>query len=606
MSTTETKNLPKREDVPKEWTWDLEDIFSTDEEWEKEFEAIKNLLPDITSFKGTLGESADNLYHCLKKQDEIGGRFGRLFSYAHMRADQDTGNSFYQGLEDRASSLAAQLGQAMAFVTPEILSIPEETLNQFLKQHEGLTLYKQALEEINEERPHVLNESEESILAQVSEVTATPGNTFGMLNNADLKFPTIEDENGEEVQVTHGRILRFFESDDRRVRRDAFNAVYSTYKKYRNTFASTLSGEVKKHLFSANVRNYESARKAALSANHIPEIVYDQLVDTVNDHLHLLHRYVRLRKRVLDLDEIHNYDLYTPLVKDVDMKVSYEDAQKQVLKAVEPLGEDYVKTVEEGFNSRWIDVYENEGKRSGAYSSGAYGTKPYVLMNWQDNVNNMFTLAHELGHSMHSYFSRKHQPIRYSDYTIFVAEVASTVNESLLNKHLLQTTEDKRQRMYLLNNFLEGFRGTVFRQTMFAEFEQLIHEKAAAGEPLTPDLLEKEYYQLNEKYFGEDMTVDDDIALEWSRIPHFYMNFYVYQYATGYSAAAALSRQILEEGEPAVKRYLEFLQSGSSDYPINLLKQAGVDMTSPAPVQEAMVLFEQTLNEMEQLLAEEQ
>ncbi|MDQ0298834.1 oligoendopeptidase F [Salibacterium salarium] len=605
MSTTETKNLPKREDVPKEWTWDLEDIFSTDEEWEKEFEAVKNLLPDITSFKGTLGESADNLYHCLKKQDEIGGRFGRLFSYAHMRADQDTGNSFYQGLEDRASSLAAKLGQAMAFVTPEILSIPEETLTQFLKKHEGLTFYKQALEEINEERPHVLNESEESILAQVSEVTATPGNTFGMLNNADLKFPTIEDENGEEVQVTHGRILRFFESDDRRVRRDAFNAVYSTYKKYRNTFASTLSGEVKKHLFSANVRNYESARKAALSANHIPEVVYDQLVDTVNDHLHLLHRYVRLRKRVLDLDEIHNYDLYTPLVKDVDMKVSYEDAQKQVLKAVEPLGEDYVKTVEEGFNSRWIDVYENEGKRSGAYSSGAYGTKPYVLMNWQDNVNNMFTLAHELGHSMHSYFSRKHQPIRYSDYTIFVAEVASTVNESLLNRHLLQTTEDKRQRMYLLNNFLEGFRGTVFRQTMFAEFEQLIHEKAAAGEPLTPDLLEKEYYQLNKKYFGEDMTVDDDIALEWSRIPHFYMNFYVYQYATGYSAAAALSRQILEEGEPAVKRYLEFLQSGSSDYPINLLKQAGVDMTSPAPVQEAMVLFEQTLNEMEQLLAEE-
>ncbi|WP_026699965.1 oligoendopeptidase F [Salibacterium aidingense] len=604
MSTQETKQLPKREEVPKEWTWDLEDIFATDEEWEKEFKEIKEFIPKMESFKGTLGDAAENLYQCLQTQDELGARFGRLFSYAHMRADQDTGNSFYQGLEDRASSMAAKLGQAMAYVTPEILSIPEGTISSFLSEHEGLSFYKQALEEINEERPHVLSESEESLLAQVSEVTSSPGNTFGMLNNADLKFPSIQDENGEEVQVTHGRILRFFESDDRRVRRDAFKAVYDTYQKYKNTFSSTLSGEVKKHLFTANVRNYQSAREAALSSNHIPEIVYDQLVDTVNNHLHLLHRYVRLRKRVLQLDEIHNYDLYTPLVKDVDMKISYEEAQKQVLKAVEPLGEEYVHTVAEGFKSRWIDVYENEGKRSGAYSSGAYGTKPYILMNWQDNVNNMFTLAHELGHSMHSFFSRREQQVRYSDYTIFVAEVASTVNESLLNDYMLKTTEDKKQRMYLLNNFLEGFRGTVFRQTMFAEFEQLIHEKAAAGEPLTPDLLEKEYYQLNEKYFGADMTVDDEISLEWSRIPHFYMNFYVYQYATGYSAAAALSRQILEEGKPAVDRYLAFLQSGSSDYPINLLKKAGVDMTSPAPVEEAMGLFEKTLDEMEQLLEE--
>ncbi|MGY4689537.1 oligoendopeptidase F [Salibacterium sp. K-3] len=606
MSTQETKQLPKREEVPKEWTWDLEDIFSSDEEWEQEFEAVKEFIPAMESFKGTLGESAEQLYGCLKTEDELGARFGRLFSYAHMRADQDTGNSYYQGLEDRASSLAAKLGQALAFVTPEILSIPEETLAAFIREHEGLAFYKQALEEINEERPHILHESEESILAQVSEVTASPGNTFGMLNNADLKFPSIKDEEGEEVQVTHGRILRFLESDDRRVRRDAFKAVYDTYAKYKNTFASTLSGEVKKHLFTASVRNYDSARQAALSSNHIPEIVYDQLVDTVNNHLHLLHRYVRLRKRVLELDEIHNYDLYTPLVKDVDMKVTYEEAQKQVLKAVEPLGQEYVNKVAEGFQSRWIDVYENEGKRSGAYSSGAYGTKPYILMNWQDNVNNMFTLAHELGHSMHSFFSRRAQSVRYSDYTIFVAEVASTVNEALLNDYLLRTTENKKERMYLLNHFLEGFRGTVFRQTMFAEFEQLIHEKAATGEPLTPDVLEKEYYALNEKYFGGDMTVDEDIALEWARIPHFYMNFYVYQYATGYSAAAALSRQLLEEGEPAVERYLNFLQSGSSDYPIQLLKNAGVDMTSAAPVEEAMKLFEETLDEMEELLETEE
>ncbi|SFL54262.1 oligoendopeptidase F [Salibacterium qingdaonense] len=604
MSTQETKSLPKREEVPKEWTWDLEDIFASDDEWEQEFEAVKTYIPAMEAFKGTLGESAENLYQCLKTEDELGARFGRLFSYAHMRADQDTGNSYYQGLEDRASSLAAKLGQALAFVTPEILSIPEETITSFLREHEGLAFYKQALEEINEERPHVLNESEESMMAQASEVTASPGNTFGMLNNADLSFPTVKDEQGEEVQVTHGRILRFLESDDRRVRRDAFKAVYDTYAKYRNTFASTLGGEVKKHLFTAGVRNYESARQAALSSNHIPEVVYDQLVDTVNNHLHLLHRYVRLRKQILELDEIHNYDLYTPLVKDVDMNVTYEDAQEKILKAVEPLGDEYVNKVAEGFQSRWIDVYENEGKRSGAYSSGAYGTKPYILMNWQDDVNNMFTLAHELGHSMHSYFSHREQPVRYADYTIFVAEVASTVNEALLNDYLLKTTENKRERLYLLNHFLEGFRGTVFRQTMFAEFEQLIHEKAAAGEPLTPDVLEKEYYALNEKYFGEDMTVDDDIALEWARIPHFYMNFYVYQYATGYSAAAALSRQLLEEGQPGVDRYLAFLQSGSSDYPINLLKQAGVDMTSSAPVEEAMKLFEDTLSEMEKLLEE--
>ncbi|MFB5661408.1 oligoendopeptidase F [Alteribacillus sp. HJP-4] len=601
MSQT-VKQLPKRDEVEEQYTWDLEDIFSTDEEWEKEFRAIKETLPELKNYHGKLDQSANTLYNGLKLQDEIAERFGRLFTYAHMRYDQDTGNSFYQGLEDRASSLASTIGQSMAFIVPEILSIPEEKVKQFLQESEELQLYHHALEEINEQRPHILSESEESILAQAAEVTASPGNTFGMLNNADLKFPTIQDENGEEVQVTHGRILRFFESDDRRVRRDAFHAVYEMYKKFRNTFASTLNGQVKKNLFSARVRNYETARQAALSKNHIPEVVYDQLVDTVNENLHLLHRYIRLRKQVLNLDEIHNYDLYTPLIKDVKMEVSYEEAKKNVVKGLAPLGEEYVKKIEEGFNSRWIDVYENEGKRSGAYSSGAYGTMPYILMNWTDNVNNMFTLAHELGHSMHSYYSRKTQPFPYSDYTIFVAEVASTVNEALLNDYMLNTTDDKRKKMYLLNHFLEGFRGTVFRQTMFAEFEQLIHEKAEAGEALTPDLLQETYYALNEKYFGEDMNLDDDIGLEWARIPHFYMNFYVYQYATGYSAAAALTRQILNEGAPAVERYLDFLKSGSSDYPIEVLKKAGVDMTSSAPVEEAMKLFEQTLSEMEELL----
>ncbi|SFE73659.1 oligoendopeptidase F [Alteribacillus iranensis] len=603
MSDKSTTSLPKREEIPEKWKWNLEDIFATDEDWEKEFEEIKNnLLPKMEDYKGKLGDSADSLYQGLATEHHIAERFGRLYTYAHMRSDQDAGNSYYQGLEDRAAGLAAKLGQAMAFVVPEILSLPEEKLRQFVKENDDLKTYEHTLDEINKQRPHILNESEEAILAQVSEVTSNPGNTFGMLNNADLKFPEIKDEEGNSVQVTHGRILRFFESDDRRVRKDAFEAVYSTYKKYRNTFASTLNGQVKKNLFNASVRNYDSARQAALHANHIPEVVYDQLVDTVNEHLPLLHRYVRLRKRVLELDEIHNYDLYTPLVKEVEMKIPYEKAQELVTEGLAPLGDDYVNTIKEGYKNRWIDVYENEGKRSGAYSSGAYGTMPYVLMNWQDNVNNLFTLAHELGHSMHSYYSRKHQPYHYSNYTIFVAEVASTVNEALLNDYLLKTMDDKKKKMYILNHFLEGFRGTVFRQTMFAEFEQLIHEKAANGEALTPDVLEKEYYALNEKYFGEDMTLDEDIALEWSRIPHFYMNFYVYQYATGYSAAAALTRQILEEGEPAVEKYLSFLQSGSSDYPIEVLKKAGVDMTSPEPIREAMKLFEQTLHEMEELL----
>ncbi|WP_240374877.1 oligoendopeptidase F [Bacillus piscicola] len=602
MSSQKAAALPKREEIEEKWKWNLEDIFATDEEWEQEFSAIKKMLPSLNKYKGKLGDSAEALYEGLNLQHEIAERFGRLFTYAHMRSDQDTGNSAYQALEDRASSLGAQLGQHMAFITPEILSIPEERLQEFLQKNKSLQNYEQTLDEINKTRPHVLNEAEEAILAQVSEVTASPSNTFGALNNADLKFPFIKDEEGKDVQVTHGRIIRFFESDNRRVRKDAFHAVYDTYRKFRNTFASTLNGQVKKNVFHAKVRHYDSARQAALSGNHIPEVVYDQLVETVNEHLPLLHRYVRLRKRVLELEDIHNYDLYTPLVKDVKMEIPYEEAQDMVLQGVTPLGEEYINTIKEGYQNRWIDVYENEGKRSGAYSSGAYGTMPYVLMNWQDNVNNVFTLAHELGHSMHSYYSRKHQPFQYAGYTIFVAEVASTVNEALLNHYLLNTLEDKKKKMYVLNHFLEGFRGTVFRQTMFAEFEQLIHEKVEKGEALTADLLEEEYFALNKKYFGEDMTLDDEIALEWSRIPHFYMNFYVYQYATGYSAAAALSRQILEEGTPAVERYLSFLKSGSSDYPIEILKKAGVDMTSSEPIHEAMKLFEQTLNEMEELL----
>ncbi|WP_216700882.1 oligoendopeptidase F [Priestia filamentosa] len=600
--TEQTKKLPARSEIPEKDTWRLEDIFSTDKEWEKEFDEVKELIPSVTAYAGKLGESSENLYNALKTQDEVTLRVEKLYAYAHMRYDQDTTNSFYQGLNDRIQNLYTQVASALSFMTPEILAIEEEKISSFLEENEALRLYKHALEEITRQRPHVLSAEEEALLAKAGDVLGASSTTFGMLNNADLEFPTIKDEEGNEVEVTHGRYTRFLESEDRRVRKEAFSAMYDTYGKFKNTFASTLSGTVKRDNFNALVRHYESARQAALSANNIPEEVYDNLVTTINKHLPLLHRYTKLRKKVLNVDELHMYDLYTPLVKDVNMKVTYEEAKEYTLKGLEPLGEEYKSVLEEGFNNRWVDVHENKGKRSGAYSSGSYGTNPYVLMNWQDNVNNLFTLAHEFGHSVHSYYTRKTQPYPYGDYSIFVAEVASTTNEALLNEYLLENLEDEKQKQYVLNHYLEGFRATVFRQTMFAEFEHDIHVKAQNGEPLTPELLSKTYYDLNKKYFGEDMVIDEDISLEWARIPHFYYNYYVYQYATGFSAATALSKQILEEGEPAVERYLEFLKAGSSDYPINVLKKAGVDMTSAKPIEEALKVFEEKLDEMEKLL----
>ncbi|MBU3571087.1 oligoendopeptidase F [Priestia aryabhattai] len=599
---SKVKKLPSRSEIKVEDTWKLEDIFASDDAWEKEFEEVKALIPQMEKFKGKLGESAQTLYDALQEQDELTMRVSKLYTYAHMRYDQDTTNSFYQGLNDRIKTLYTQIASALSYVTPEILSIEESKIKQYMAEHKELKLYAHALDEITRERPHILSESEEALLAQASEVLGSSNNTFGMLNNADLEFPSIKDENGEEVEITHGRYIRFLESSDRRVREEAFKAVYETYGKFKNTFASTLSGTVKKDNFSARVRHYNSARHSALSTNNIPEEVYDNLVKTVNDNLHLLHRYIDLRKKVLGIEELHMYDLYTPLVKDVKMEVSYEEAKDYILKGLKPLGEDYLNVLKEGFENRWVDVHENKGKRSGAYSSGTYGTNPYILMNWQDNVNNLFTLAHEFGHSVHSYYTRKTQPYPYGDYSIFVAEVASTCNEALLNDYLLKTIDDEKQRLYLLNHYLEGFRGTVFRQTMFAEFEHDVHVRAQNGEPLTPELLTKLYYDLNKKYFGDNLVIDEEIGLEWARIPHFYYNYYVYQYATGFSAAAALSKQILEEGDAAVERYVGFLKSGSSDYPIEVLKKAGVDMTTSQPIEEALAVFEEKLTEMERLL----
>ncbi|MBP3041524.1 oligoendopeptidase F [Bacillaceae bacterium Marseille-Q3522] len=597
------KKLPTRDEIAEKDTWRLEDIFSSDDVWEKEFQDVKALLPNMQKFQGKLAESADTFYEALHSQDQLMERLGKLYAYAHMRYDQDTTNSLYQGLDDRIKSLYSQAASMLAFIVPEILSIDEQKIAQFLAEKKELQLYKHGLEEINLQRPHVLSAEQEAILAQASEVMAASGNTFGMLNNADLVFPEITDENGEKSEVTHGRYIRFLESANRQVRHDAFHAVYSTYGKFRNTFASTLSGQVKKDNFNARVRHYNSARHAALANNNIPESVYDNLVSTVNNHLPLMHRYVALRKKVLGLDELHMYDLYTPLVKNIDMKITYEEAKETVLKGLAPMGEDYLSILKEGFANRWVDVYENKGKRSGAYSSGTYGTNPYILLNWEDNVNNLFTLAHEFGHSVHSYYTRKNQEYVYGNYSIFVAEVASTCNEALLNNYLLKNIEDEQKRIYLLNHYLEGFRGTVFRQTMFAEYEHLIHQMSQNNEALTSDRLTEVYYDLNKKYFGNDIVIDKEIGLEWARIPHFYYNYYVYQYATGFSAATALSKQILEEGGPAVERYLAYLKAGSSDYPIEVLKKAGVDMTSPKPVEEACKVFEEKLTEMESLLS---
>ncbi len=596
------KELPKRSDIPEERKWKLEDIFATDDDWEQELKSLQNDFPSITEFKGKIAESAQNLYDVLSLQDELSERLGKLFTYAHMRYDEDTTNSTYQALNEKAENLLTIASSTMSFIVPEILEMDDKKIQSFLQEKEDLKLYKKVLDDISRQRPHVLSEKEEALLAEASEPMGNASNTFSMLNNADLTFPSITNEDGEEVDLTHGRYIGFLESKDRNVRKAAFQAMYNTYGKFINTFASTLSGTVKANNFNAKVRNYDSARQAALDDNHIPEQVYDNLVEAVNEKLPLLHRYVRLRKQVLGLDELHMYDIYTPLVKDADMHIPYEEAQQYVLEGLKPLGEDYVSILKKGFESRWIDVEESKGKRSGAYSSGAYGTHPYILLNWQDKVNDVFTLAHELGHSLHSYYTRKNQPFRYGNYSIFVAEVASTTNEALLNDYMLNQVEDEKQKLYLLNHFLEGFRGTVFRQTMFAEFEHEIHKHAQSGEALTADKLTEIYYNLNKKYFGDDVVSDEEIGKEWARIPHFYMDYYVYQYATGYSAATALASQILSGEEGAVDRYLNFLKSGSSDYPIETLKKAGVDMTSKEPILAALGVFEEKLNEMEELL----
>ncbi|MFY0545515.1 oligoendopeptidase F [Brevibacillus sp. H7] len=596
-----SKTLPKRSEIPNEYKWRLEDIYPSDADWEKDVQKVKQMTEEIASKQGTLAQSGKQLLEVLTLQDELLKTLDQVYVYARMRRDEDNANSTYQALTDRATGVSTQVYSAISYIQPEILAIPTEDLKKLLESEPGLEHYRILLEEIIRHKPHTLSAAEEAIMAQVGEVANAPSKIFGMLNNADLKFPMITNEKGEEVELTKGRYTQFMESKNRRVRKEAFEALYSTYGKHRNTIAATLTAAVKRDVFYARIRKHPSALEASLFSDNIDVSVYDNLIATIREHLPLMHRYISLRKKMLGLDELHMYDLYVPIVPEVEMEIPYDQAVSTIKEALRPLGEDYGQVLEEGFSNGWIDVYENEGKTSGAYSWGAYTTHPFVLMNYQDNVNNMFTLAHEMGHALHSYYSNKTQPFTYADYRIFVAEVASTLNEALLMKHMLDTTTDKQQRMYLINYYLEQFRGTVFRQTMFAEFEKMIHAKEEQEEPLTADSLSAMYRELNLTYHGPEMVVDSEIDLEWARIPHFYNNFYVYKYATGFSAATSLAKQIVEEGQPAVDRYLDFLKSGGSDYPLNLLKKAGVDMTSPEPIREALAVFKEMLDQMEEL-----
>lgn len=601
---SETKQLPNREALPEALTWDLTTIFPDDAAFDQAFEDVKVAVKEVAGYQGTLHKGATTFLQALEGILAVYRQLETLYVYSHLKNDQDTGNTQYQGLYARASSLLAEASEALAWFEPELLTLSDEQIAAYFEEAPKLTEYRHYIQQMLGNRPHTLPAEQEALLAGAGEIFGAASNTFAVLNNADLVFPVITDSQGEQIQLSHGVYGQLMESTDRTVRQAAYQGLYQVYEQFRNTFAQTLSTNVKTHNYRAKVRHFDSARAAALSGNHIPESVYDTLVAVVNQNLPLLHRYVALRKRLLGLEELHMYDMYTPLVGEAPIQYTYEEAVAKAKEALTPLGDEYQEVVAEAFSSRWIDVVENKGKRSGAYSSGAYDTAPYILLNWHDTLDQLFTLVHEMGHSVHSYFTRNNQPYVYGDYSIFLAEIASTTNENILTEYLLETEKDPLVRAYVLNHYLDGFKGTIFRQTQFAEFEHFIHEEDAAGVPLTAEYLSENYGKLNAKYYGDAVTYDDEIKLEWSRIPHFYYNYYVFQYATGFSAASALSKKILAEEPQALENYLNYLKAGSSDYPIEVMKKAGVDMTKPDYLEEAMKVFATRLDELEALLAE--
>ncbi len=588
-----------RKDIPEQYKWNIEDMYADQDAWEADYKKSEAAAEAFASWSGKLGDSAENLLGAFTDRDALWLDVERLYVYARMRRDEDNRVSLYQGLCDRSHALIAKASAAGSFFTPEILEIPQEKLLGFVEESEGLKVYEHVIKEILREQEHVLSKAEENILAQMGEVTSATNDIFTMINNADIKFGSILNEKGEETEVTHGRYIGFLESQDRRVRKEAFEHMYDAYEKQKNTIATTYSYNTKVDVIGARIRKYPSALEAALSGDNIPVSVYDNLIMAVNNHLPAVHRYMEIRRKALGVDQVHMYDVYAPLIQIPDEEISYEEALEQVKAGLAPLGEQYGKDLAAALESRWIDVYETEGKTSGAYSFGSYDSIPYVLLNYNGKLKDVFTIAHEMGHSMHSFYTRKTQPFVYGSHSIFTAEVASTVNENLLLKQMVEQEKDPEKKKYLLCLHIEEFRTTVFRQTMFAEFEKLTHEAVEAGQVLTAEWLSEEYAKLNAKYFGPEVFQDPQIAMEWARIPHFYNAFYVYKYATGYSAAAAISDKILKEGKPAQDAYLRFLTTGESDYPIELLKIAGVDMSQPEPVEAAMETFEALITELE-------
>lgn len=596
------QSIPKRSEVPEEMTWNLKDMFESDQAWMAEYEAMKEFPAKIAAFQGTLARSAQDLLAWFRLQDEIELRLSVLMGYASCKGDEDTGNSFYQDVRGKAMNVYVSIASAAAFATPEIMAIADETLDRFYAQQPELETYRRSLYQTRRRKDHILSPAEERLLASAGEMANASENIAGVFRNADQIFPDVTDSQGNVHPLTDATFVPLLTSPDRELRRRAFETYYKQLGQYKNTIAATLDGQFKQLCFFSNARHYDSTIQASLDATEVPVPVYMNLIEAVHNNLDKMYRYVALRKKLLGVDELHMYDVYTPIVADADQAITYEQAKETVLEALQVLGDDYVDLLKEGFSNRWIDVYENVGKRSGAYSSGNSRPHPYVLLNHKDNLDCQFTLAHEMGHALHSYHSCKYQPVSTSDYVIFVAEVASTCNEVLLMRHLLKKTTDKKQRAYLINHFMDQFKGTVYRQTMFAEFELAMGKMAESGQALTADALCQKYHELNKLYFGPDMVSDDQIALEWARIPHFFYNYYVFQYATGFSAAVAIANRILKEGAPAVADYKKFLSGGCSTDPISLLKIAGVDMSSPEPVNSALALFGELVDEMEQLV----
>lgn len=593
--------VKQRNEIDEKYQWDLSTIFATDQAWEEEATALAAAIKEAAHFAGSLLSSPANLLETTEVYLDLSRRLEKVYVYAHMKNDQDTRVAKYQEFQSKAMSLYSLLGETFAFYEPEFMEITEEQYANFLKEVPALEAYAHYFDKLLKTKEHVLSQKEEELLAGAGEIFAAAGETFEILDNADIVFPMVKDDQGQEVQLSHGNYISLVESKDRQVRKEAYQALYGVYEQYQHTYAKTLQTNVKVHNYNAKVRKFSSAREAALSANFIPESVYDSLVEAVNNHLPLLQRYVKLRSKILGIEDLKMYDVYTPL-SSTDYKFTYEEALAKSEQALAVLGDDYLSRVKRAFTERWIDVHVNQGKRSGAYSGGSYDTNAFMLLNWQDTLDNLFTLVHETGHSMHSSYTRETQPYVYGDYSIFLAEIASTTNENILTEQLLAEVEDDETRFAILNHFLDGFRGTVFRQTQFAEFEHAIHKADQEGQVLTSEFLNELYADLNEKYYGLSKEDNPEIQYEWARIPHFYYNYYVFQYSTGFAAASALAEKIVHGTQEDKDKYLEYLKAGNSDYPLNVIRKAGVDMEKEDYLNAAFEVFERRLNEFEALV----